>query len=52
MREIEHHDVVSGENFADDFSNKHPREWTKHALSALEDATQAYIVEVIAESDM
>jgi len=27
--EIEHHDVVSSAIFADEFPDKHPREWTK-----------------------
>jgi len=50
--EIEYHDVVSSEIFADKFSDKNPREWTKQALTMLDDATQAYMVEVMAESIM
>jgi len=46
---IEHHDVVSSGIFSDKFAEKHPREWTKQALSTLEDATEAYMVEVTAE---
>ena len=36
----------------DKLGDKHPREWTKLALTTLQDATQVYMVEVIAESDM
>jgi len=50
--EIEHHEVVRAGIFADEFCDKNPREWTKQALTTLEDATEAYMVEVIAESDM
>ena len=50
VREIEHHDVVSSGIFADEFPEKHPREWTKQALFTLEEATEAYMVEVIAVS--
>jgi len=46
VREIEHHDVVSSGILADEFPDKHPREWTKQALITLEEATEAYIVEV------
>jgi len=49
VREIEHHDVVSSAIVADDFSDKHPREWTKQALITLEEATEAYMVEVTAK---
>jgi hypothetical protein len=34
--------------FADEISDKHPREWTKQALITLEEATEAYMVEVTA----
>ena len=36
----------------DKVSDKNPREWTKQALTTLEDAPGAYMVEVLAESDM
>ena len=49
VREIEHHDVVSSGIFADEFPDKRPREWTKQALITLEDATEAYMVEVTAQ---
>jgi hypothetical protein len=29
--------------------DKHPREWTKQAVISSEEATEAYMVEVIAE---
>jgi len=49
VREIEHHDVVSSKIFADEFPEKHPREWTKQPLNTLEEATAAYMAEVTAE---
>jgi len=49
VREVEHHDVVSSGIFPDEFADKHPREWTKQALVTLEEATEAYMVEVTAE---
>jgi len=49
VREMEHRDVVSSGIFADEFPDKHPREWTKQALITLEEATEAYLVEVTAE---
>jgi len=49
VREIEHHDVVSSGIFPDELPDKRPREWTKQALITLEDATDAYMVEVTAE---
>ena len=49
VREIEHHDVVSSGIFADEFPDKRPHEWTKQALITLEEATEAYMVEVTAK---
>jgi len=49
VREIEHHDIVSSGIFADEFPDKRPREWTKQALITLEEATEAYMVEVTAQ---
>jgi len=49
VRGIEHHDVVSSEIFADEFPDKHPGERMKEALITLEEATEAYMVEVTAE---
>jgi hypothetical protein len=49
VRKIEHHDVVSSGIFADEFPDQHPWEWTKQALIILEEATEAYMVEVTAE---
>jgi len=36
----------------DGFGDKNPRGWTKPALTTLQDATEAYMVEVMAESNM
>ena len=49
VREMEHHDVISSGIFADEFPDKHSREWTKQALITLEEATEAYMVEVTPE---
>ena len=49
VRQIAHYDVVSSGIFADRFADKHPSEWTKQALIALEEATEACMVEVTAE---
>jgi len=46
VREIERQDVVSSGIFAHNFGDKHPREWTKQALTTLEKATESYMVEV------
>ena len=48
--EIDNHDVISSGIFADEFSNKNPCEWTKQVLITLEEAMEAYMVVVIAES--
>jgi len=50
VREVEQHDVVNSVIFVDKLDAKGPWEWTKHALKALEEATEWYMVEVIAES--
>jgi len=34
----------------DEFRDKHPSEWTKQALITLEEATETYMVQAIAES--
>jgi len=47
--ETEHHAVVSSGIFADKFPDKRPCEWTKQALITLQEATEAYMVEVTAE---
>jgi hypothetical protein len=49
VHEIKHHDVVTSGIFADNFADIHPREWTNQAVNTLEEATEAYMVEVIAE---
>ena len=50
--EIEHHDAVSTGDLVDKFSDKNPRECTKQALTTLADATEAYMAEVMAESNL
>jgi len=50
VREIEHHDVISSRIFADELHDKDPGEWTKQALQTLEEATESYMVAVIAKS--
>ena len=50
VREIEPHNYISSEIFADRFPHKHLHEWMKHALITSEEATEVYMVEVIAES--
>jgi len=47
---MERHDVVTSGSFADEFPEKHLREWTEQALITLEEATQAYMVKVTAAS--
>jgi len=47
--EIDYLVVVSSGIFADEFPDKSPSEWTKQALITLEEATEAYMVEVTAE---
>ena len=48
--EIEHHAVVSSGIFAYKFRHKGPRDWTKQALKTLKEATDSYMVKVIAEA--
>jgi len=50
VREIDHHNVVSSGIFADKFGDKRRRECTKKALNTLEEATEANMVEVVADS--
>jgi hypothetical protein len=50
VHKVEHHNAVSTRIFADTFPEKHLHEWTKKALITLEEATEAYMVEIIAES--
>jgi len=50
VHEIEDHNVVSYGIVADEFRDKHPREWTNEALITFEVATDSYVVEVIAAS--
>jgi hypothetical protein len=50
FREIEHHDVVSSGILADEFRDKGPRVWTKQPVMTLEETTESYMVDVIAEA--
>jgi hypothetical protein len=50
VRKIEHHDVPSSGIFPEEFRDTRPREWTKQTINTLEEATQSYLVEVVAES--
>jgi len=50
VREIEHHDVVHSGVFANKFPDMHPQQRTKQAIIDLQEATEALMVEVIAES--
>jgi len=51
VREIEHHDVVSLGMFGDKSCDQAPLEWMNQALITREEATKAYMMELIAESD-
>jgi hypothetical protein len=46
---MEHHVVVSSGSLTAELPDKHPREWKKHVLITLQDATEAYMVEVTAD---
>jgi hypothetical protein len=48
--EIEHHDVVSSVIFADEFRYNGPQVWTKQGLKTVEEATESYMIELIAEA--
>jgi hypothetical protein len=50
LREIDRHFFFSTEIFTDEFPDKHPRELMKQALICFPEATEAYMIEVIAES--
>jgi hypothetical protein len=47
---MEHHDIVSYGIIGDEFHDKHPRESTKPASITVEEAMEAIMVEVIANS--
>jgi len=49
---IKHSDAFGSGISAYEFRDRNPREGTKQALTLLEDATEVYMVEVLAESDM
>ena len=48
--QIHHHAVVRSGIFADGLHDEYPQDWTRQALKTLEEATESYMVEVIAES--
>jgi hypothetical protein len=48
--EFEQHDVITSGISTDGFRDKGPLEWTKQAVTTLEEATESYMVEVIAEA--
>jgi len=50
VRNMLHHDVVNSGIFRGECPNKYPCEWTKDVLITLDEATEAYMVQVIAES--
>jgi hypothetical protein len=50
VREIKLHNAVSSWVLADEFPDKHPREWTERALITFEEAMEGYMVEVLAAS--
>ena len=50
VKEIDHHDVVSSCIVAVMFRDMRPQQWTKKDLNTFEEATEAYVVEVIVDS--
>jgi len=52
VRRIKNHDFVSSGIFADKFPDKCPHEWIKKARFTCMEATEVYMVEVIAESQL
>jgi hypothetical protein len=50
IRIIEHHDVVMSGIIVDEFSDKHPHGWKNQLWITLEEATEAYLDDIIAES--
>jgi hypothetical protein len=50
VHEIEHHDGISSGIFGHEFHDYGPWEWIKQASKTLEEATESFMVEVIAES--
>jgi len=51
VRNIKQHEVISSAMFAFEFHEQHSWELMKEALNTLEEVMEAYIVEVIAESN-
>jgi len=50
VRELKHQDDIITRIFIVKFPNKNPAEWTTQAVITLEEAKDAYMVEVFAES--
>jgi len=50
VRETDYHEYVSARIFIDEFQGKHLQARTKEDINTLEEATEVYVVEVIAES--
>jgi hypothetical protein len=48
--EIKHYNVLSSWIFVDEYGDKHPLEWMNQALITLQEATEAYMFEVLSES--
>jgi len=48
VHELEHHDVARSGIFTGEFRDKGPWEWTKQALKTVKEATESYMVEVVA----
>ena len=49
---MKHYNIVSTGIVKELLLDKSPREWTKQALIILEESTQVYWVEIIAESHL
>jgi hypothetical protein len=50
VHETQYYEVSGSGSFTDELPDTHTLDSTKHAFIAIEDATEAFIVEVIAES--
>ena len=50
VREIEQHDLISSGDFVGEFRDRGRQERTEHAVMSRAEATESYMVEVIAES--
>lgn len=50
VRQLEHHDVIHSGFLDNGFRYQHPQEWTRYTLITSEEATDAYMVEVVVDS--